>query len=360
MNYLKMLCVYIKRHILSSFLLALLIMPFLALGVRYFIPENSIGLKAGVYFEADDDLSLQLAKELTEHTGYVVFEITDSRSTLEDGVKKRMYECGYIIPSDISQRIEKLNLKSSIECGESPSSIMSGIIDEIVFSKLMKCCGGSVADIFAQKNNMELDSTQLKEKYENYITSDDIFRLTFEKTDTVTAPIVNTKPGSVVRGLIAIYIMLGGLLGTLSWYKDEEKGIHLWGMGNAMAAVILMCIFGFAALMLCGEITDIGRELILMALYGFGVLGCSCLLKTVFRSSTVMCGAYPIITIGALCLCPVLFDPGVISHHIAQLGKIFIPYHYIDYVNGGNINGLLFAAVLCWVLYYIAKFILRD
>ncbi len=352
------LLVYMKRQLKGGFLFMLLCMPLLAVGVKYFIPQQSLSPTAAFFTQGSDSLSTELAEQLLNHNGYVKFLQTDSYEELERLVENRSVECGYVIPEDLEERVESLNLKNAIICGENPSTILSDIIDEIVFSKLIYCCGGSVANNYAQSQNINTNSDEINTFYKDYINSDDVFSLVFEQVQAPVSAAAKSSQSSVVRGIIAVYIMLGGLLGTIPWYKDEERKIYLYGSGNVIASVVLMCIFGLISLYISGDWTDI-REIVLMALYGLCICGYCCLLKMIFQNQTVMCGVYPIITLGALCFCPVVFDISLLSKSLGMAGRIFMPYYYIDYVNGGSIYGLLIAGVICWVLYFAIKTVIR-
>lgn len=352
MKYIYMTLIYIKRHLKGGFLIALLIMPVLVLSVRYFVPQSSSSLKVGIYAEGKDHITDELVSQLLNHKGYATFILYDSEEELIRCVENKTLECAYIIPEDIADKINTLELKGAIVRGENPSSIFSRTTDEIVFSKLMRVCGYTAAVSLGEKNNLALNKDNIKNSYRSYLESDAVFSLVFEKI-SVNERYTAEKPdtGSVGIGLMAVYIMLGGMLGALSWYKDEKRGINIWGMGNVVATTGLMCIFALASMGLA-HYDNLERQSALMVIYFIGVCGYSCLLKSVFCSSTVMCGAFPFITLACLCFCPIVFDIGLIYPALGFLGRLFIPGYYIDYINGGSINSLVIFSLICWVLYF--------
>lgn len=350
MKYIYITYIYIKRHLKSGFILALLIMPLLTCGISYFIPQENISLRAGVYSQGNDAMTQALVGELLSHEGYVSFVQVNSRQELVTGVQNKSLECGYIIPKDIEDKINTLELKGAIVRGENPSSAFSQITDEIVFAKLMKVCGYSPALDFAKKNNLSLNSNNIINLYNNYINGEEVFSLTFEKiTSDNGYSIANTNVDYVVTGLMSVYIMLGGLFGVLSQYKDEKNGVYLWGMGNIVATTGLMCVFAIVS-MVIGGFDNIAKHIALMIIYFVSVCSYSMVLKKLFKSSNILCGAIPIITIGAICFCPIVFDIGSLYPAVGFLGRLFPTYYYVSYLRGNSVNAMVVFTGVCIII----------
>jgi ABC-2 type transport system permease protein len=343
--------VYLKRLIKSpSFMLAAIVIPLLIPLINTFEGNKNDGIVAGVYCESEDNAGFIDA--LTAREGIVTFEKYDSVDELTLAVENTDINCGYILPEDIFTSVTK-NDKKSIICLKSPSTVLSEVASQAILSEFAKVYSKNIAMVYMQNKGISYDEDKLAEYYEEYIDNGEAIAIDYhyealdsytevQNTDTKNENSKDDMVSKSLTGLIAVYMMLGAVLGVNMWLKDEVNGVP-FGIMNVVAGVTILGIFSVAAI--CFKLGFDATLMLKLLLYALLLIGYSAVIKLIFGKQSLICGILPILVLGSLVFCPIFVDLCGFVPNLRWVGRIFAPHYFMADIPELVIAALCFALV---------------
>jgi len=368
MRYIIITWLFIKRLIKNpAFIFILIIMPLLVTMFNNVNSKEENSIFVGVYYEKDE-LSKSVCENLKAKEGYIKFLVYDNKEEMTNEVQAKKLECAYIFPSDFKDRLDNYKIKKIITCIEAPSTILSSLSDEIVFSEIIREYGKNIAVNFAKEKNIfigdgENNIKNISENYERFNTPESTFSINYRyiNTDEINSSKITDKNTTyIIHGIIAILILISGLLGAVKWFGDEKRGLYssfnskakiIVGFISILAPTILMALSGIITIYLSNTYSDMFREVISMILYVLLVVGFSYLLKLLVKSGTDICAILPVIIIGTLIFCPVFIDLSNFIPFISWINKLFPEFYYLQGISKG-INGFIVMAIVSAILIF--------
>lgn len=337
-----------KRTIKNPLLIILmLVMPLLALAANK-IPSfhNDVSYEAGIYFDGTDELSAALMESVLGTKGIFSFtEYTDIEEMTND-VKTKKICCGYILPDDLSERVELKEIYGCIQVIMQPSESLQPAINEYMYAELIRLQNYNILTEYVTDKEWfavtDTDSMEeLIEYYEYYADSDKTFHINFE---TYGDSGLQTNEDAVstiafpIRGILSIMVFLSGIFGCVTFLSDKEKGIFetinikyriLCQILYVLIPTLLFAISAMLTIVFSGIWTGALRELIGMLILILLTLAFSQLLIVVTRKSSVCIACIPGLLIGCLIFCPVFVQVSYYVPAAEFIEKLFVPYYYL-------------------------------
>lgn len=337
-----------KRTIKNPLLIILmLVMPLLALAANN-IPSfhNDVSYEAGIYFDGTDELSTALMESVLGTKGIFTFtEYTDIEEMTND-VKSKKICCGYILPDDLSERVELKEIYGCIQVIMQPSESLQPAINEYMYAELIRLQNYNILTEYVTDKEWfavtDTDSMEeLIEYYEYYANSDKTFHINFE---TYGDAGLQTKEDPVstiafpIRGILSIMVFLSGIFGCVTFLSDKEKGIFetitikyriLCQILYVLIPTLLFAISALLTIVFSGIWMGALRELIGMLILILLTLAFSQLLIVITRKSAVCIACIPGLLIGCLIFCPVFVQVSYYVPAAEFIEKLFMPYYYL-------------------------------
>lgn len=369
MRYLIITWLFIKRLIKNpAFICILIMMPLLVTMFNRVNSKEERSILVGVYYEKDE-LSKIVCENLKDKEGYIKFLIYNNKDEMTNEVQAKKLECAYIFPSDFKDRLDNYKIKKVITCIETPSTIISSLSDEVVFSEIIREYGKNIAVDFAKEKNIVVDNggnniKNISKNYERFNTPESTFSIDYKyiNTDKIDSAKTSDKTTTyVIHGIVSVLILISSLLGAVKWFGDEIRGLYssfnstekiIIGFISILAPTMLMALSGIITIYLSNAYNYISREIISMILYVLLAVGFSYLIKLLVRSGTDICAMLPVITIGTLIFCPVFIDASIFIPFVSWVNKLLPAFYYLEVISGG-IDGFVVMAIVSVVLIFI-------
>lgn len=344
---------YLKR---PSFCILLLLFPLGAFAVGQGTQDDTGEIRVAVALEQmqSGDLGERLIQTLLDGEAgkeeLFRFYLCDTEEQVMEEVASRRAECGYVIPGNLGERLNRDDYKRSILVYSAPSTVTSALSTEVVFSKLTELHNRDLLKEYVTENDSTFASLwqsghvtqeQLAEEagplYDKWLTNDSTFRFEYE---TVEGGTVETKSPLPIRGLAAVYVFVTGLFAAMTMLTDVQRGLFLplsyahrgrCQVASLAAPVILAALSGMVALAAGGVLQVWWRELFAMTVYATAVVLFSYALSRIIKSPAVLGCTIPVLAVSSLIFCPVFLDIGRLIDGVDILGKWLLPYYYIRF-----------------------------
>lgn len=348
---------YLKR---PSFWVILLLLPAAAWMAGRAAAEENSGIKIAVYVEdaADNTLANEMAAALLagndeNEAGMFSFYLSGNEQQLMDDVAARKAECGYVIGSDLAGKLDAGSFRRSIRVYSAPSTVLSELTTEVVFAALAQNYNRHLLRNYVESSELfsetglsgdgsrEDPGSQAELLYNKWLGNDSTFRFeaAYSGGQAADSRAENGSTVFPVRGLIAVYLFIIGIYSAVMIRDDWEKGIFLplaytYRHGCSLiclaAPVMLAGVSALAALGLGGVIEAPVFEVAAMLVYLTAICLFSWLLGRCLPNAQVLCVLIPFLAIGSLVFCPVFFDPGALIPAVKSVGRLFLPYYYLQ------------------------------
>ncbi len=343
MKSVRIFFIYIKRQLKNpAFLAAAIIIPLLIPCVSYIDISENKGFNAGFY--CDNNKELTTALKSTE--GMVTFIPYESEESLIRDVENESINCGYVIPDTVYEDIIS-NKKGAIICYKAPSSMLTELVNEELFAEMSRLYAPAIADHFLKENNISYDRDKFLSYYNDYLEQGKAINIEYSYADS---PLVTEEEKQIstdsILGLIAVYIMLGGILAINPWIRDEKKSIP-FGLMNVVSSVAILTFFSALTLAVVRGLSL--NDCLRLSLYGIFVIAYSMVIKFVFNRLSVICGLIPILVLGSLILCPVFIDVTAIIPELGIVRYLFAPFYLIGEAST-LITGCVMASILSFFI----------
>jgi len=332
----------------------LIIMPLCLIATNYFLNNKATDsqIPVGFYFDFDDKaLQKELKTTLSEVSGKLNIIIYDDKSQMISDTSAAKLECSYVITEDFSTNIAKGNYADIIKVYSSPKTIISSMINELVFAAVSRVSGDDILYHYAsEQNDLFINETintdlysSLEDNYNKQLDTGNTFTLEFntynKNADNHAFTVINEKPSLPIHGIIAIFLFLCLLLSIADYTSEVEKGtliklstkkrlslsscfIHSW--------ILPASIISFITIMLSGSADNICKEILAMLFYCILLILFGMLLNIFIKKSITITALIPILIIGSLIFTPVIIDIGAIVPLGRFIEKLFLPYYYIS------------------------------
>lgn len=354
------------------FPLLLILMPAAAFAAGRISDKKQEKIPVAVSVSGDEEISeLSLAWKLADRlaereNGMFDFYICSDEAKVQDEVASRRAECGYVIDSELEEKLDKKQWKRVIRLYTAPSTVAGPVSTETVFSALAALYNRDLLMEYVKEGNAfgelgpENGSIRTKaaeeagESYDRWNEREGLFHFQYvyeknrdtdakDRDDGQNMRNDTSSPVFPVRGLAAVMIFVLSLYGGVMAEEDERKGLFVplsaglrlpCCLAVMAAPGALACLSAFGALLLgnaadAGTVWGVGRELGILFLYGCGCVVFTFGLKLLVRSPEILCCLIPFFIIGSLLFCPVFVDAGRWIPGLDQAGRLFLPFYYL-------------------------------
>ena len=355
-----------KRQLRRPVFLAVLALVPLACGwLLQADRQEDAGVPVALVCRQPDAMTRRAMEELCERDGEYGFYLCEEEQAARD-VKARRAECAFLFPDDLERRMRDGEAEGSVTVLSSPSSVAATLAYEVVYAALFSQYAEDVFvdymtenPLFAQEDP-EQTAREARETYRSRRADGSTFAFVFEQLDAdgswpVSAAGETSWLAGPVRGLLAVYVFLGGLMGALDSLRDRRRradlaaapGRRRWlPLLETAVPAALTALSAGAALWAAGLGGGFLREGGLLAAYWVLVTGFCTLLADLLRRETLFCAAIPVLMLGSLLFAPVFLRLGAVAPVFRVLEKLFAPSYYLNGAAGAE--GLLLAgAAVC-------------
>lgn len=354
-EYLLHISLFLKRQFNNRiYACFLILLPICLFGVRYFLltTGSSSLIPVGYYFDFDDnELETELTKSFTAVSGKLNFiKYKDLDKMLNDTAGTRL-ECSYILTENLIDKIAEDDYKKVILVYKSPQTIISDMINELVFAAVYRVAGENILYSYLEHNPVLYENiidtsgllAAITSEYSDQLEYGNTFSLNYniydgQNLNTRSESDSTTKEPLPVHGIIAIFLFLCLLLACSDYVAEAEKGtfnkfpfckriitgsclIHSWLFPASIASMTsIILLHGF---------NNFSKELLIMLFYYLILLVFGIILITLIKSSILIAALLPIFIIGSLIFTPIIIDVSVFWPAAGFIEKLFLPYYYI-------------------------------
>ena len=367
MRYLNYIKIFSKRLLLKPlYFFILLLIPILAFTVKHFATTEETSLNIAIFNEGTDELTTSMADYLLSLDGTVRFYECSDKDEVFERVKHRKSDSGFIIPSDLSERMKKDVTLGVITCIVSPGSSLPSVAKEFVVTAFIETYAFDILNHYTINSNHFPDMSdeeiekELYKYYNQHLLSEETFYFNYEN-DYQEAKSISLVPDFLINsaaGIFALFIFITALAGTITLYKDCSDGVFVLykPFQKAVLSFIDIGIPTFVCYLVVITASIIGafsENILVDIIRGMGfVLLCSgiCLiLKSFIKSSTLFGASLPVLLIGSMLFCPVFVDISAFIPKLTSLKYLFPVTYYL------NCETIFYSAILllCGILFSI-------
>lgn len=327
-----------------SFLLLLCLVPLLVAGVRLGAGEDSGIARILLYLpDPEDELAVQIASGLVEHSNVLYYEICDSEEEGRKAVEGFRADALWIFPRNMREALAGAAVTGPglgpgcVTVVQREDDVRMLFTRQILCAELYPAFSYEMYTDFVRRECglAEVTDEELLEAYNSTLVEGSLFRMVYldgeeaEEGDYLLSPL---------RGLLALWLVLCGFAGSMYYIRDEQKGIFsrlpagkrfLWALGVQGVLLGDGTVVMLAALKIGGVFTTWRREIPGGVLFACCVLAFCSLLRLICCRPEWLAGCIPLLLIGMLILCPVFLDaPGP-----RVLQYLLPPYYYLKSVH---------------------------
>lgn len=355
---------FMKRLLKAWSFWLVLLLPFLiTIGMNQLNKTQREQVNIGIVWDDKSELSQNAGEYLIEKDEYFKFDRYETKDSLLMAVTSQEIECGYILPVDIENKLDTGESRSMISCIDSPSTMLSKLTDEMVFSAIFRYYGGKMAkqytsELLKKGDAEKLDIEEMVLKgYENILNSNATFSFKYETIDAENDLQKNSSGEiSLERGLNAVLLLAAGFLGIIRWYSDKKRGLFASLTSrqrfaslqiSILAPVLLLDVAVLSSRLFAEGVTPsvFLMELICLIFYTVGLLGMSNLLVFFTKNELDVCSVLPVFVLGSFVFCPIFFKLSDIILLFRFVEKLFLPYYYLEAVAGGSLLMLMIVSI---------------
>lgn len=321
MNTFRLIILTIKQTLKKPAIIGLLlVMPILAIVIKHVMPSGSDELRitALFYIDDDNDMAEQLYDRLESYDGLFVFEPADSPDDLIGSIEKGQAECGYIIDSDIYEKMAKKKSRGTIQVVVNDSTTLMPVINETVYAIIFPDASRQEVNSYIKKESAisesygdVFDEDDINELYEMYFTNGSTFRFTYDDAPddyTFTKDSILLSP---LRGILALLILIASFTGGLAFYKEAENPVFALKRVRFTLIVVptlLLNVSAILSLIIGGVFTSVGTELLALLVYDVVCIALCFLLTLIIKKGSLYAGILPVVILGCLVFTPIIID----------------------------------------------------
>ena len=293
--------------------------------------------EAGEYGERVTEF-LTASDEFSECT----FLRVEDEDMLRLMVRRGRVRCGFILPEDMEERIEEGDTRSMITMVTSTFSVKSAAVREKVFAALYRIMNPDITVAAAGEyfEDPEGAASYIRERYDYYVGSDDVFRINYERLDDSKGDEGGFFPdrSDPVRGTAAVLIFVLCLYSGSTLLGKNGRFFRAFGRHERLfseflyllTSVLIPSVCAFAAIrFFAGDGTGLMRDLLCFALFLILTAAWSTLFVSCFKKNDTYLPAVSVLLFASFVLCPVFFDPGKYFQVAGYVVRLLPPAFYI-------------------------------
>ena len=321
-----------------SFWLILAAVPLLVLALGLLAQQESGVATVAVYVEDETDpAATSMLERLRNEKSVIHYRFCDSEQEARSLVKTSRADVAWILPDDLSARIDaraggKDNAIVRV-CVREGDDILQMLVREKLFAAIYPELAYDVYTRYVAdtlKPSPMPSDEELNEYYHSIERGDRLIELSFldGTADTDTSYLVMP-----VRGLMALMVMMAALASALYYLHDARADSFVWlsrrrkrifPYAYHLIPVLDTAAVMFLTLFLAKLNVAWYRELALIVLYMLACAAFAELMRQLFKSTTQLGVAIPILMLAMLALSPIFFD-------LKQwLRYLFPPFYYLN------------------------------
>ena len=271
-----------------------------------------------------------------------IYTETDDEEYLRSMIRKGQAEVGFIFPEDMEERVHEGDTRDMVTMVTSTFSVKSAAVRETVFAALFRVAYADMVenaeeDIFDDPSEVK---DYIREKYEELIESDEVFRLKYELIDLPEGESgeMFEDRSDPIRGTAAVLLFILSLYSAGSFFgesgrfyralKKNEKAVSMFLYELASVAVPAASAF-ILIRYFDGESISLLKDLVCFILLLIFCCIWSVVFIRLFKRIETYLPAVSVLLFSCFVLCPVYFDP---ASYLAVLGivtRILPPSFYL-------------------------------
>ena len=337
-------CFVLAKRLLRkpSFLLILLLIPALSLAL-FICDEGSGGELVKVVLcrrNTEDQLSTSVCESLMKNNSIIGFTLCDDESTAVEMVSNGDVDAAWIFSEDATEQTERFakgRSGTAVTIIERESNVFMSLSHEKLFLSLFPSLSYNVytSTIKEAGKGQEIDEAVLDEYYDHRSEDLKIVDVSYISGESVDTDSIITSP---VRGLLSVFILLGGMAASIYYAEDSKRGVFTWispGITPFVksACVFIPMVFLAAAALVSAFLTGFAvsplYEILMMAVFVAASAGFCTLIRLICKRAEYISIASLIIMLATLALCPIFFN----TSRMKYLSYLLPSYHYLSSVH---------------------------
>lgn len=360
----------------------LLLVPLLGYAAGFMEREERSGAAVAVCVEEgmwrEEILTMLQAQE---EDSALRFMYLDEGSEVEYLAAAGEVECGFVIPSDIAEKVLNGAWEESITAFAMESGSVIGIAKERIAGVIFRLYAEECYEKYMGQFPEEA-AAFAREAYENHLVDDSTFGFQYFYGDPIGQFSSDTSarhdsddkfgdksvrketgqgdgkqdsiPVFPVKGIFGVLIFLGGLCGLLEYERDKKEKrfirlapdlltclINIWVSTVFVSAAVLFSQWLYDGIHYGGadltisRMADVwsgamwGRQILALLIYQCVIIIYCTVLKVLLRRQETIAAAIPILTLGSLVCAPVFVRLGTYMPVFTVLEKLFPVTYYL-------------------------------
>ena len=327
-----------------TFLLILALIPALVLGYGLTAQEESGIMTIALAQEGNDPFAQAVMEDLKENTNLIRFVFCDTPEDARKMISDGKADAAWIFDKDTEAKVYKFvqnpaRKNAFVRIVERDATIPLKLAREKLSGTIFSHCSATFYLAYIRNNVPQLDDMSdetLMEYYTSFAEDIDLFEFSYLEGVSGAEDIENANYLlTPIRGMLAIIVALGALAAAMYYIRDEQAGTFSLVPQGRRAPVEFICqliavaniaVVVLLALIFAGLAENIGRELLILALYAVSTALFGMTVRRLCGKLAVIGTALPLLVVVMLVVCPVFFDLGAVR----ALQYLFPPTYYIN------------------------------
>lgn len=329
------------------FVLLLCLIPVLVWGMSRIAREDSGIMTILLSMEnQQDDLVKQIFKEVLQDDSILYYEVVEPQQAYEL-VKAGKADCAWIFREDFQEKListfaEGVETVAPVYVVTREDNVALQLartkLYAFIYPHLAKLINEHLLGGYLPGGDSEITGAQIQEYYKANLVEDSLFQIVYEdavgsasRTDVTTEQSYLLLP---IRGILVILLLVCGLVVTLYYMQDGERGMFAWIPVPKRRGLLYCYLFaaGFdvSVVVILSLWISEGRwislrELAILVLYLLTMAVFCALMRLLCRKVETLVKWIPLISLATLGLCPVFVDLG--TGFVLQY--LFPPTYYL-------------------------------
>ncbi len=349
----------------ATFVILLVLIPLTVVALSLVFQEDSGFVTIALGQENPDDaLASEIVAELTQNQRVIRFVPCETAEQAEAMVTGHRADAAWVIAADLQEKLNSFlktrhNREAVVTVLLREETVPLRLANEKLAGVLYRRCAPALYRQYVRNDVAELDSVSDEELMSYYLSfeqENDLFQFAYPDGDSGGDYVSGGYLVAPLRGLLSVFVLLGGLAAAMFYKQDERRGVFAWvrqsrlpfiAAGCQGIAVVNLTAVMLASLAIAGITGSLLRELVAALLYAVCCTSFCFLLSQLIRPINVLGMITPPLIVCAIVTCPIFFDFGALR--LLQL--LLPPTYYLHAVHSNRylLYGALYA-LACIVL----------
>ncbi len=332
----------------ATFLIILALIPLMILGLGIVAKEDSGFITIALAQEdASDAVSSAIVEDLTGKQRVIRFVECETPEEARQLVAGSRADAAWVFPKNMQGRIQSFLKTHSqrdyiVTVYQREQTVALRLSHEKLAGALYTHCAQTLYLNFAREETPELDGLtdeQVMSYYFGFELKEELFRFAYpddsrmEETTSEAGYLVTP-----VRGLLSVFVLLGGLAAAMFYMQDERRGVFAWvrqsrlplvSAGCQLIAVLNLSVVMVVSLAVIGMTGSLLREMVSLVMYVLCCTAFCTLIAQLCRRIRVLGMVTPPLIVSMVVVCPIFFNLGALR----KLQLLFPPTYYLNAVN---------------------------